>query len=171
MAARNRCGCAMRCARRASIPPAAPAWSSIFAMPSWRVSKSSTTLSIRYSPTFPTPSTCDRVLSRGETPRLWVDAIAHVQMGRDKRLYRFVQDTSYGRTILSESHDADAMANAITDYVARRMIEREQSLAGRATATPVALPRSRGRFWTFVLGFIAGAATLFAIATLASLKY
>lgn len=113
----------------------------------------------------------DRGLSRGETPRLWVDAVAHVQMGRDKRLYRFVQDTSYGRTLLSESHDADAMANAITDYVARRMIEREQTLAGRATATPVNLRPRRGRVWTFVFGFIAGAATLVAIATLASLRY
>ena len=35
----------------------------------------------------------DRGISRGETPRLWVDAIAHVGMGRDKRVYRFVQDT------------------------------------------------------------------------------
>src|SRR5689334_20039739 len=33
----------------------------------------------------------DRGLSRGETPRLWIDVIAHVAMGRDKRLYRFVQ--------------------------------------------------------------------------------
>lgn len=113
----------------------------------------------------------DRGLSQGETPRLWVDAVAHVQMGRDKRLYRFVQDTSYGRTVMSESHDAAVMANAITDYVARRMIEREQSLAGRAIAMPAAVPRPRGRLWTFVFGFIAGAATLFAIATLASLRY
>src|SRR3979490_1239181 len=35
----------------------------------------------------------DRGISRGETPRLWIDAIAHVGMGRDKRVYRFVQDT------------------------------------------------------------------------------
>src|ERR1700716_2900964 len=39
----------------------------------------------------------DRGISRGETPRLWIDAIAHVVMGRDKRVYRFVQDTRYGR--------------------------------------------------------------------------
>src|SRR3954466_1079392 len=30
----------------------------------------------------------DRGVSRGETPRLWLDAIAHVDMGRDKRIYR-----------------------------------------------------------------------------------
>src|SRR5687767_13467954 len=35
----------------------------------------------------------DRGISRGDVPRLWIDAIAHVVMGRDKRRYRFVQDT------------------------------------------------------------------------------
>ena len=45
----------------------------------------------------------DRGISRGETPRLWLDAIAHVVMGRDKRVYRFVQDTRYGRKVLAES--------------------------------------------------------------------
>src|SRR6266568_8877680 len=45
----------------------------------------------------------DRGISRGETPRLWIDAIAHIGMGRDKRVYRFVQDTRYGRKVLVES--------------------------------------------------------------------
>ena len=31
----------------------------------------------------------DRGISRGDTPRLWIDPIAHVAMGRDKRIYRF----------------------------------------------------------------------------------
>src|SRR6185312_16899551 len=30
----------------------------------------------------------DRGLSRGEVPRLWIDVVAHVEMGRDKRQYR-----------------------------------------------------------------------------------
>src|SRR3974390_380712 len=34
----------------------------------------------------------DRGLSRGDTPRLWIDAVAHVAMGRDKRIYRFLLD-------------------------------------------------------------------------------
>src|SRR3954470_12210316 len=38
----------------------------------------------------------DRAISKGDTPRLWIDAISHVVMGRDKRRYRFVQDTRYG---------------------------------------------------------------------------
>src|SRR3954462_1920939 len=35
----------------------------------------------------------DRGISQGDTPRLWIDVVAHVLMGRDKRIYRFVQDT------------------------------------------------------------------------------
>src|ERR1700722_1794790 len=34
----------------------------------------------------------DRGISQGVTPRLWIDVVAHVVMGRDKRIYRFVQD-------------------------------------------------------------------------------
>src|SRR5664279_2472114 len=47
----------------------------------------------------------DRGISHGDTPRLWIDAIAHVMMGRDKRHYRFVLDTRYGRKVLAESND------------------------------------------------------------------
>src|SRR5499433_4413474 len=42
----------------------------------------------------------DRGISRGAAPRLWLDAIAHIAMGRDKRMYRLVQDTRYGRKVL-----------------------------------------------------------------------
>src|SRR5438552_2996012 len=35
----------------------------------------------------------DRAISQGETPRLWIDVVAHVLMGRDKRINRFVQDS------------------------------------------------------------------------------
>src|ERR1700755_1035627 len=38
----------------------------------------------------------DRGISQGETPRLWIDVVAHIVMGRDKRAYRFVQDTRFG---------------------------------------------------------------------------
>ena len=43
----------------------------------------------------------DRGISRGDIPRLWIDAIAHVEMGRDKRMYRFVQDSRFGRQVLA----------------------------------------------------------------------
>ena len=43
----------------------------------------------------------DRGVSKGDIPRLWIDVVAHVEMGRDKRQYRFVQDTRYGRAVLA----------------------------------------------------------------------
>jgi hypothetical protein len=117
----------------------------------------------------------DRGISQGDTPRLWIDVVAHVLMGRDKRMYRFVQDTRYGRIVLAESHDAAAIVDAITDYVARRMIEREHALV----ATPLPeqpkaeetkeKPR-RGGFWTFAFGFIVGVAALFGFALIAALR-
>src|SRR5436853_5880749 len=45
----------------------------------------------------------ERGITPGEPPRLWIDMIAHVVMGRDRRVYRFVQDTRYGRRVLGES--------------------------------------------------------------------
>src|SRR5437762_1934027 len=103
----------------------------------------------------------DRGVSQGDTPRLWIDVVAHIVMGRDKRMYRFVQDTRFGRIVLAESHDTSAIVDAITDYVARRMIEREHALVATPMAEPAAeeKPRRRGgRFGSFVLGFILGAA-------------
>ena len=71
----------------------------------------------------------DRGISQGETPRLWIDVVAHIVMGRDKRIYRFVQDSRFGRIVLAESHDVPVIVDAVTDYLARRMIEREHALA------------------------------------------
>src|SRR3979411_833343 len=50
----------------------------------------------------------DRGISQGETPRLWIDAVAHVVMGRDKRIYRFVQDSRFGRLVIAESAEVHA---------------------------------------------------------------
>ena len=113
----------------------------------------------------------DRGISQGETPRLWIDVVAHVVMGRDKRIYRFVQDTRFGRIVLAESHDVPVIVNAVTDYVARRMVERERALV----ATPAAVPQAaekprRGRLWPFALGFVLGAIALFVLALVASLS-
>jgi hypothetical protein len=113
----------------------------------------------------------DRGISQGDTPRLWIDIVAHVVMGRDKRIYRFVQDTRFGRIVIAESHEAAVIVNAITDYVARRMVERERAMvATPMPATVVAGKPRRSRFWIFALGFIAGAAALFAFALLATLQ-
>ena len=115
----------------------------------------------------------DRGLSRGEVPRLWIDVVAHVEMGRDKRQYRFVQETRYGRAVLAESYEAPAIVQEVTRYVARRLVERERALADDArgpVATAVLRVERRRRrtraFWIFVLGLILGAAALFVAAVL-----
>jgi len=114
----------------------------------------------------------DRAISHGDTPRLWIDAIAHVVMGRDKRHYRFVHDTRYGRKVLAESNDIAAMVEAITHYVAARIIERERALAEDENPLHARLHRGvygrrprRGwrMFRAFLFGLIAGCVALFAV--------
>jgi hypothetical protein len=97
--------------------------------------------------------------------------IAHVVMGRDKRIYRFLQDTRYGRRVLAESGDIAEMAAAVTKYVARRLVERERLLEGDSALiaqdelTAAARRRRRWRvFLAFAVGLLAGAGTLFVIA-------
>ena len=107
----------------------------------------------------------DRGISQGDTPRLWIDAVAHIMMGRDKRIYRFVQDTRHGRLVMAESHDIDTIVKAVTDYVARRMIEREHAMV--ATVVPVVITpvtKPRGRALSFVFGILVGMAALFGLA-------
>src|SRR6266498_1901594 len=114
----------------------------------------------------------DRGVSQCETPRLWIDVVAHIVMGRDKRIYRFVQDTRFGRIVIAESHDVPVIVDAVTGYVARRMIEREHAMvATPAAAEPVVekKPRRRG-FGMFVLGFLLGAVALFGLALYAALR-
>ena len=113
----------------------------------------------------------DRGVSQGDTPRLWIDVVAHVAMGRDKRLYRFVQDTRFGRIVLAESHDTSVIVEAVTDYVARRMVERERAMVVPPEPMPVAEPPPRrSRLWPFVFGFVLGAAALFGLAVVAALR-
>jgi hypothetical protein len=113
----------------------------------------------------------DRGISQGENPRLWIDVVAHVAMGRDKRIYRFVQDTRFGRMVIAESHEVPAIVDAITDYVARRMVEREHALVATPMPEPAAIEQPRrGGFWTFALGFVLGALALFGLALFATLR-
>lgn len=117
----------------------------------------------------------DRGVSRGDVPRLWIDVIAHVGMGRDKRQYRFVQDTRYGRAVLAETYDVPEMVQAVTRYVARRLVERERALAddaamGQASAQKILQQERRRRRWTafrtFIYGVIIGVAALVVLAML-----
>jgi hypothetical protein len=111
----------------------------------------------------------DRGVSQGETPRLWIDVVAHVVMGRDKRIYRFVQDTRFGRIVIAESHDVPVIVDAVTGYVARRMIEREHAMVATPVDEPAVekKPLRRG-FGAFVLGFVLGAVALFGLALYAA---
>jgi len=113
----------------------------------------------------------DRGVSQGETPRLWIDVVAHIVMGRDKRIYRFVQDTRFGRIVLAESHDVPVIVDAVTGYIARRMIEREHAMVAMPVSEAAAeqKPRRRG-LGMFVLGFVLGAIALFGLALYASLN-
>jgi hypothetical protein len=99
----------------------------------------------------------DRGVSAGATPRLWIDMVTHVAMARDKRTYRLLNDTLYGRRVLAESAEPAAIADAITNYVARRLVAREQLLATMSEA-----PRHpRGPVLAgFILGLIFGAGAL-----------
>ncbi|GLK74774.1 hypothetical protein GCM10008171_00260 [Methylopila jiangsuensis] len=118
----------------------------------------------------------------GDRPRLFVDMVSFVEMGRDRRLYRFLRDGRNGRVVAAESAEVEPIVQAVTDYVARRMVERERLLAsdpepaaaaapapqpvGSGASVPPAGPaaepqpqRSRlARFVATVLAFIAGGA-------------
>jgi hypothetical protein len=113
----------------------------------------------------------DRGISRGEHPRLWIDVVAHVVMGRDKRQYRFVQDTRYGRKVLAESPDIIKIVDAITHYVANRLVERARALSEDSATQAVELRNDmrfvvRRRRWrmlrAFLFGLLIGCAALFA---------
>jgi len=119
----------------------------------------------------------DRGISRGEAPRLWIDAVAHVAMGRDKRLYRFLHDSRIGRRVLAESHELPDVVQSVTTYVARRLVERQRALEAdpdllaRISNKMARHYRWRRRWRTLAIlavGFLAGVATLFIVAALLS---
>jgi hypothetical protein len=124
----------------------------------------------------------ERGVVTGDTPRLWIDMVAHIAMGRDKRTYRFVQDTRYGRTVLAESADAGDLVQAVTNYLARRIVERERVIAGETDvaardmlADAVHRKRHRRRtqavFMTgLLLGALLGAAAMLGAAWFAALR-
>ena len=115
----------------------------------------------------------DRGISRGEMPRLWIDAVAHVAMGRDKRSYRFLHDSRFGRHVLAESHDIPDIVQAATAYVARRLVERQRALDEDpgllARARPQEterdrVPRRWRAFGWIALGFFIGVVVLIGLA-------
>lgn len=123
----------------------------------------------------------DRGLMPGETPRLFVDMVAHIALGRDRRTYRFLQDTRSGRRVLAESTNPHDIVDAVTRYIARRLIAREQAMVAvqappetephpaphRPAAAPAQPPRGRERgFGFFILGLVIGALAVLALLVL-----
>ena len=122
----------------------------------------------------------DRGVTRGEAPRLWIDAVAHVAMGRDKRVYRFLHDTRIGRRVLAESTGIDDIVQAVTTYVARRIVERQRALDEdpefiQRVARSVAERERRRRRWraigAFVFGFVLGLLGLAAAGVLIASRF
>ncbi|MBO6901136.1 MAG: hypothetical protein JJ864_07295 [Rhizobiaceae bacterium] len=70
----------------------------------------------------------DFAISSGVQPRFWIDAVAYVAIARDRRTYRFLRDTRAGRVVLAEADDAAPVAEAVTRYVAERIVERKRQL-------------------------------------------
>ncbi len=107
----------------------------------------------------------DFAISSGLQPRLWIDAVAHVAMGRDRRTYRFVRDTRQGRVVLAESTAIEPVANQVTRYIAERIVERQRMLdAGTETGVlagssgvatsgqDMEIPAKRSRWPAFLSG-------------------
>jgi hypothetical protein len=72
----------------------------------------------------------DFAISKGQQPRLWIDSTSHVMMGRDRRTYRFVRDTRLGRIVVAESPDVQPISDAVTNYIAERIVERQRLMEG-----------------------------------------
>jgi hypothetical protein len=121
----------------------------------------------------------DRGVSRGDTPRLWIDAVAHIAMGRDKRIYRFLHDTRVGRRVLAESHEIPDIVRAVMSYVARRLVERQRALDEDPEFITRVRPgeadrQHRRRRWRalglLLLGFLLGVVALIAVALILAAK-
>ncbi|MEI9408843.1 hypothetical protein O7A70_00060 [Mesorhizobium sp. Cs1299R1N1] len=106
----------------------------------------------------------DFVVSSGLQPRLWIDAVSHVAMGRDRRTYRFLKDTRVGRVVLAESTEMKPVADSVTRYVAERIVERRRMMEGGvepavagmrrakvAEAEPPLRASAQGRGWSAFL--------------------
>ena len=79
----------------------------------------------------------DAGITQGERPRLFIDMIAFVEMAHDRRVFSFIQETRHGRVALAQGERIEPIVEAMTDYVARRLVERQLALAADRTPLPV----------------------------------
>jgi hypothetical protein len=123
----------------------------------------------------------DFTISSGLQPRLWIDAVSHVAMARDRRTYRFVKDTRAGRIVLAEDTAIKPVADQVARYAAERLIERERLMEGAAQSAIAGLERrgaedaptvvQRGGWPAFLsgLGLVAAGALVGLIASVMAL--
>lgn len=124
----------------------------------------------------------DFTISSGLKPRLWIDAISHVAMARDRRTYRFIKDTRAGRIVLAENTAIKPVADMVARYVAERLVERERLMNGAPDAPRTGLVAAvaanepdtivrRGGWPAFLsgLGLVAAGALVGLIATVLTL--
>ena len=69
----------------------------------------------------------------GERPKLFIDMLGFVEMARDRKSYRFLQDTRHGRVTIVENENLVTIVEAVSTYIARRLVEREKALASDMT--------------------------------------
>lgn len=82
----------------------------------------------------------DPGIAGADRPRLFIDMVAFVEMSRDRRGFRFMKETRSGRVVMAESDQQDAIVEAVTTYLARRLVEREKALAQEGEEAPLAPP-------------------------------
>jgi len=109
----------------------------------------------------------------GGQPRMWIDMLAYIRMGRDRRSYQVMKSTRTGRKLLFEGTDVKTVGKAITDYIALQLIEREKAIAAEdeVDAREAQQRRDGGGYrnlTSFVLGFVLGAAAVMLIKWLVS---
>lgn len=119
----------------------------------------------------------------GRKPRFWIDVTSFVEMGRDKRSFRFLKDTRLGRVTVAETTNIDQMADHVTHYLAERIVEREKAIEGdyllqklsraaldQDAGKPAGDERAKdenasgGAIWWFLFGVLIGAIGLVAYA-------
>jgi hypothetical protein len=121
----------------------------------------------------------DLGLIPGEKPRLFVDMVAFVEMSRDRRTFRFIQETRAGRVLIAEGEKVDPIAEAVTAYLGRRLVERERALSSlgdemttradtpiQPEAAPISTARSykaSDLVFMLAIGMLVGAAALYGI--------
>lgn len=106
----------------------------------------------------------DNAISTGKSPKLFIDAIAHVIMARDQKTYRLVRMSRQGRMILEESKELETVARAVTRYMAERIVERQTLLdqpqeinlanTQEVKAAPAPAVAQEGPWADFFLGLI-----------------